>query len=369
MNKKRLLIICRRFYPVISPRAFRATELAKELARQGHDVTVCFPTEGRDYSSFETENHLKIKNLGVLQCKGIVLKGGRTELLVRRAVRRMLQLLIEWPDIELMFRVSKVLKEERDFDLLISIAVPYPLHWGVAKARHGNSGIAKCWIADCGDPYMGDTADSFRKLFYFKYVEKWFCRTADYITIPFKGAMSAYYPEFHEKIRIIPQGFQLDKLNIPEYSKCFDYPVFAYAGGFIPGKRDPAALLDFLSKCNRKFKFVVYTSQGSTLISAKNILKEKLEIRDFIPRDELLTVLSGMDFLINFDNNTQTQLPSKLIDYSITGRPVLNVTSETDFNLLLEFMEGNYSGKMSFEPLSNYDIRVVAEKFIRLQNI
>jgi glycosyltransferase involved in cell wall biosynthesis len=365
-NYKKILIVSASFYPENSPRSFRTTELAKEFSRQGHDVTVYKPTSGRDYSSFENEHRLKIKNLGELKWKEIELKGGQIEFMVRRVIRRVLMLLFEYPDIELMFKTSKILKTEHGYDLLISIAVPYPIHWGIAKVRSDKCKIADCWVADCGDPYMGDTTDSFRKLFYFKYIEKWFCRKADYMTIPFDGARSAYYPEFHDKIRIIPQGFRLDNLNIPEYRKAFDYPVFAYAGGFIPGKRDPGPLLNFLSTCNRKFKFVVYTSQDGILLPAKKSLKEKLEIRGIIPREELLTVLSGMDFLINFDNNTHTQLPSKLIDYSITGRPVLNINSETDLSVLLEFMDGNYSRKMNLEPPDNYDIRVVAEKFTRL---
>ena len=304
--------------------------------------------------------------MGVLKWNGIELKGGRLELIVRRAIRRGLKLFFEWPDIELMFRISKILKKEPGYDLLISIAVPHPVHWGVAKVWNDKYKIAGCWIADCGDPYMGDTTDSFRKLFYFKYLEKWFCRKADYITIPFEGARSAYYPEFHDKIRIIPQGFRLDILSIPEYKKTYDYPVFAYAGGFIPGKRDPGPLLSFLSKCKRDFRFVVYTYQPGMLISAKKFLNEKLEIREIIPRERLLKVLSGMDFLINFDNNTHTQLPSKLIDYAITGRPVLNISSENDFPPLLEFMDGNYRGKMKLEPPGNYDIKVVAEQFALL---
>ena len=331
MLVKKILIVSANFFPQISPRSFRTTELAGELARQGHDVTVIFPTGGRDYSQYELDFGLHIRNLGKLKWKEIDIKGGSIELKLRRAVRRGLNLLLEWPKIELMFLVSRMLKSEKGYDLLISIAVPFPIHWGVARVRTKTNKIADIWIADCGDPYMGDTTDSFRKLFYFKFVEKWFCRKADFITVPIEGAKSAYYPEFHKKIHVIPQGFQLDKLKLSEFKKNTNFPVFAYAGGFIPGKRDPGALLNFLSKFDGKFKFVVYTSQAGLLLPYQPLLKEKLEIRNTISREDLLAVLCGMDFLINLDNNTHTQLPSKLIDYSITGRPVLNVTSETDF--------------------------------------
>jgi len=77
-------------------------------------------------------------------------------------------------------------------------------------------------------------------------------------------------------------------------------------------------------------------------------------------------VLSRMDFLINLDNNSDTQLPSKLIDYSFTGRPVLNITSGMNFSTLQKFMEGDYSKRMILESSTNYDIVVVANKFISL---
>jgi glycosyltransferase involved in cell wall biosynthesis len=366
MGKKKILIVSGSFYPQNSPRSFRTTELANELARKGNDVTVYFPFRGEDYAIYEAEHNLKMKDIGTLKWKEIDVKGGRIEYLIRRVLRRVLLMLFEWPSIELMFKVSKILKAEKGYDMLISIAVPHTIHWGVAKAWSKDSKIAPCWIADCGDPYMGNEIDTFRKLFYFKYLEKRFCRNANFITIPFEGARAAYYPEFHNKIKVIPQGFRLDKIRIPGYKKNRIFPVFGYAGGFIPGKRDPVPLLNFLSSLDRDFLFIVFTSATSLLLPFKSILGNKLEIKDKIPRDELLVLLAGMDFLINLDNNVRTLLPSKLIDYSITGRPVLNITQESDFKVLLEFMDGDYKGKMILDDPDKYDISNIAETFMQL---
>ena len=369
MDKKKVLIVSAVFYPGISPRSMRSTELAKEFARQGHEVHIYIPDTGFDYSGFLKENPVQIKSLGKLVYKEVQLKGNKLCLLIRRGLRRALGLLFEYPGIELMFKVSKQLKKERGFDMLISIAVPFTVHWGVARARSKRNRIADTWVADCGDPYMGDTTDSFRKPFYFKYIEKWFSRKADFITIPFEGARTAYYQEFHHKISVIPQGFRLDEVKLPEYKKKTTYPVFAYAGGFIPGKRDPRRLLDFLSETNVKFQFIVYTSMQSLLLPYKKALSENLVISEYIPREELLGILSGMDFLLNFDNNTHTQLPSKLIDYAITGRPVFNIASDTDFSVLMEFFQGNYAGKMDLAPPGDYDIRTVVKKFSLLHTL
>jgi hypothetical protein len=150
MSIKRVLIVSGAFFPNISPRSYRTTELAKELARQGHDVTVIIPSTGIDYLSFENEHRVKIKSIGALRCKDIELKGGKIEVILRRIIKRILKMLIEWPDIELAFRVKKVLQTEISYDILISIAVPYPIHWGVAGAIGIKREITKCWIADCG---------------------------------------------------------------------------------------------------------------------------------------------------------------------------------------------------------------------------
>jgi glycosyltransferase involved in cell wall biosynthesis len=237
MDKKRILIVSRSFYPSISPRSFRTTELAKEMARQGHEVTVitCF-LPGIDYAKISEGLTISFKNLGIEKLRPLQLNGNKIAVLFKRLINRLAQMAIEFPDIQLMFKVAKSLKNEKKYDLLISVAVPYPVHWGVAWRRNKKNPIAKTWIADCGDPYMGDRMDTFRKWFYFKYVEKWFSRKADYLTIPIEEAKSAYYKEFHSKIRVIPQGFNFNEIAIPDYLFPNSPVTFAYAGGFITGK-------------------------------------------------------------------------------------------------------------------------------------
>jgi hypothetical protein len=370
MDKKRILIVCKSFHPSIAPRAFRATELAKEFARQGHDVTVCFPTEGKDYSSFEKEHNLKIKNLGELKWKEINLKGRRIELVMRRAVRRGLQLLVEWPDIELMFKVSRMLINVKEYDLLISIAVPFPIHWGVAKARTKENKIAQIWVADCGDPYMGCETDSYKKLFYFKFIEKWFSRKCDYISVPFNALIKKFYAEFHHKIVVIQQGFRTEDIELAEKVNN-RVPTFAFAGSVIPGFRDLNLFFEFLKGIPEEFKFIIYTQQADYFKQFKTYFKEQLEIHEYLPRLELLYELSKCDFLINVDTifdgqSLNTAFPSKLIDYSFTKRPILNICSNLlDKATILDFFSGNYKNRRRINN-ENYKIENVTLKFLRL---
>ncbi len=365
---KKILLVTNAFYPEISPRSYRATELAREFYRRGHDVVVITRFRNHDYSDFlrETSVVLKMWDGGKLPEVGIARRNPWAFL--SRALKRALLVLFEYPAIEDMFHVRKMLKRENGYDLMISFAVPYPVHWGVAWAMNRRKRIAVKWVADCGDPYMGDVLDSFRKPFYFGYLEKWFCKKADFITIPVQSAIDAYYPEFHGKIKIIPQGFNFD-ISTPEQVKPDrEGPEFAYAGRFLQGIRDPEPLLAFLSKIEMPFRFYVYTDQPEYLKKYIDSLKEKLIISDYIPREQLLKELSQMDFLINFDNNTSLNVPSKLIDYSITGRPVLNIKRDFSAESVKNFLNGNYSDRMQLPDPMCYHIRIVSGQFLELLN-
>lgn len=370
MRKYKILIVSRSFYPEISPRAFRTTELVKELARQGHDVTLYTIKDDKLHPEFEQTHKVVIKNLGVIRYRLFLTKARNRFLsLLGRIINRVLLMLFEYPDIELYRMVVRSLKHEKGYDLLISVAVPFPVHWGVAKCVSANRSLAATWVADCGDPYMGNTNDSFRKLFYFSYVEKWFCRIADYITIPKIEMKATYYPEFHDKIREIPQGFDFGEIKLSEKKFAAGYPSFAFAGSFIKVVRDPAALLEFLSKLNQPFRFVVYTRDVEYLAPYRDKLGDKLVVRDYIPRLDLIAELSEMDFLINIAYDPVKQSPSKLIDYALTARPILSLASnEVDETVFKNFLQGDYTGQFVVGNIQKYNIQNVARQFLELAN-
>jgi glycosyltransferase involved in cell wall biosynthesis len=355
---KRIIIVTYAFYPGNSPRALRATELAKELVREGHRVTVYIPGPlTQAHSDFMKKVNITIQSMGLLRYKPV-----RSSSFIGRIFRRGLELLFEYPDVELAFRIPKALKYADRCDLLISIAVPHPNHWGVARALNKYPRLCRVWVADCGDPYMGCRTDTFNKWFHFKYVEKWWCRRADYITVPTESSKDGYYPEFRSKCRVIPQGFNLNELAFERYEP-HDIPTFAYAGSLALHFRNPLPLFDFLETLDIDFRFIIY-SQATFLPSHAKRLNGKIEIRPLISRSELLKVLSGMDFLVNFENGTAVQTPSKLIDYAITGRPVLSIDTPLDERSVVEFLHADYSRRMQLPDIAQYDIKKVTSDFL-----
>ena len=369
MTEKKILIVSRSFYPINSPRSFRATELVKEFARQGHDVTLLTLKNEEYHNVFEREYGVSIKDFGPLRFPDIELNSkNRFKYLLRRIWRRGLHLFLEYPDIELMYRVKRALEKESGYDLLISIAVPHPIHWGVAWARNEEKPIARIWAADCGDPYMGAKLDSFNKLFYFQVFEKWFCRNADVITVPIEDAREGYYDKFHDKIKVIPQGFKFDEITtFPHRGSDNAVPTFGYAGSLIPNGRDPREFLEYLVSQKKDFKFILYTKTTALIEPFLERSDDRIIIKDYVPRKKLLEQLSKMDFLVNFENSSKLMMPSKLIDYYLTGRPVLSVSSSgINKDVIDQFLNGDYTNKYKFNGMDRYRIENVCNDFLEL---
>lgn len=363
---EKILIISRTITPNLAPRAHRATELAVELSKQGCDVLLCAVLGKYDYTEFERTTNIKVFDLGISKFETINSDVAGVKVAKwRKVVNRLLGRFFLFPDCLVGLRTRKFLKNHYDFDRIITIAVPYPIHWGTGYAkRHYRHLKDAVWISDCGDPFMGNPFG--RHPFYFKWIEKKWCSTTDYISVPVQSAVDAYYLEYRNKIRVIPQGFCFDGLKLPEY-KQNAIPTFAYSGAVYPNKRDPRPFLDFLVTLSEEFKFIVYSQSGSMFEPYQSLLGKKLEIRPYVPHDQLVYELGKMDFLINIQNESMVQVPSKLIDYYMTKRPILNINSSFDqMDSFKEFLQHNYKDQYVIENPNQYNISNVAKRFLSL---
>lgn len=360
----KILIISQFTWPHQSPRAFRTAELSEELARLGHDVTVYSVPEGADYAAYTQKTKVKVKPIFM---RFPTNKGGADyrNNTIDKALYHVFNTLTDYPSIEFKWRTKDILEKENDFDLLITIAVPHEIHFGAGAAmEHHSSELTKCWIADCGDPFMFNPYK--KPFFWFAGEEKRWCRLVDYITVPTEQSINGYYPEFRSKIKVIPQGFNFDDINISEYEPN-SVPTFAYTGRFYPGLRDPYQFLDYLMTLKDDFHclFFVATDLPHKYTDA---LGEKLVVKKGWKRKDIIYELSKMDFLLNIPNKgSKVQVPSKLIDYALAKRPVLSI--ETDFaqqQQICEFLHGDYSSQMALPDLEMYNIKNVARQFLAL---
>src|SRR5690554_4540569 len=108
MQPIKIVIVSRNMHPFISPRSFRTTELAKQLVRMGHDVTLYTVWNDFDYSTYEKDTGIKLKNLG----KANLFIGNNI-------IKKILNRLIAYPIIKLLPKVKRAIENENEFDFLI----------------------------------------------------------------------------------------------------------------------------------------------------------------------------------------------------------------------------------------------------------
>ena len=134
------------------------------------------------------------------------------------------------------------------------------------------------------------------------------------------------------------------------------------------GVRSPMKLIEYLLTLNRDFRFHIFSTTGKEfLYSAINKSNGRIILHDAVSRKELLSLLSKMDFLINFSNGTSMQVPSKLIDYGFTRRPILDINPlDPNAKLIDEFLNRNYFGALKVQNIDQYNIKNVASQFIAL---
>lgn len=417
---KHLLVVSDWYYPEISPRAFRVAELVKEFARRGHRVTLVLP-DRRLYR----DNPLPIRGVEVLY--GLDGKKGRATHSTTRPAFSDASANVEVADSSANVPASKVLTTSNDttlspvqpasgkqkglfsrllpqflkrwmlyfychelyvkydkglaarlltlddtYDAVISVSYPAAVHLAVSRAFRRNPRLARAVkIAEFSDPpFKGDVVRNVHPAYY-RYLRRW-GREFDYFVVPVEKAVGCYTPYIApERVKVIPQGFDFSAVRTCPYVP-HDKPVFAYAGRFYENIRDPRFFFDFLKTVERDFRFDLYLNDVNpyfrAMIEASRAqVRGEIVLHDSLPREELIAELSKADFLVNFENTTPNATPSKLIDYALTGRPVLSVRRDSfDPQAVLDFMRGDYTAQERGIRLADYDIRTVTDQFMEL---
>ncbi len=356
---KKILIVTHWYYPRSVPRAFRAKELVDELNRKGYKVDILVGDYKEKFKASELSKITKEK-----------IKFNKNSRYSNNYLLQKIKKISEY-FIGERFLISSgtyIYKnlDIANYDVIISIGLPFYIHLVTAikiKVKKFK-GIS---IADWSDPFY---KSNIKVAPYFRYLQKFTCTQFSFNVSPTKKTESYFSEYTNKKIEIIPQGFNFEKIKINNYTPN-EITKFGYAGIFYEDIRNPEKLLEALTKINKDFVFVLFTIDHGAiyqkvLLKYKEILGNKLEIYGLIPREECIQKMSQFDFLINLDNVTQNQVPSKLIDYTLTKRPILTVPSDkVNISELKKFLSGDYS-KQTVIDINSFDIKNVVKKFIDL---
>lgn len=360
-------ILTGHFYPQLHPRAFRASELAIELAKRGHKVVVTNLTavEGADYEEYSKRTGVQVNNLGLY-----TISNKKAKMVSNSKWHHFKETCVEYFLSGDLYRKSRTIAKRISIsegtDAVIALSTPFMDVLAISKYIE-NYGKKFVTIADSGDPFY--YSKQYKKAPWFYYVEKRAYRSYDYLTIPTENAIPSYAPLIdNSKIKIIPQGFRMDNLKL--YNGAFDGPIrMAYAGVFYWDIRNPEFLFSYLNKVQKEFELYLFMRNKDALV--KELLNKYPNVKkrvyvSSLPHDELIYELSRMHFLINIENISNTQMPSKLIDYGMAGRPILSCNSDSFSKDVFDgFMEGDYSGAYHVD-VQKYNIVTIVDQFEQL---
>jgi len=346
----KVILVSYHYLPEVTPRAFRASVLYKTLKEQGHDVELVVPKFNREVKgNSRLKKHSSLRS-SLRRCLEKILPGGK--------------------DLKVLPYFFSSLKN-KNADLVLSIGLPFSVHLSVSLAKRFGSLNASSIIFDYGDPYSLNPNGNV--CFYAKTLEKWALKYCDCVLTPvseavplFSQLVNSEYP----RIAVVPQCYDLENNEIEKYEKN-SVPTFFYAGILYRGIREPLAFLKYLSEIESDYRFIVYTntesSENLSILSAyEKGFKGRMIIKSLIPREDCIKELSKADFLINFSNEDGVQQPSKLVDYTLSGRPYLSIgNNQKDFSQFKSYFSGDYSDFLPID-ISRFDRREVTKKIINL---
>ncbi|PEA54436.1 transporter [Bacillus pseudomycoides] len=342
---KRVLVISYWYYPENTARAFQANGIVNALLRDGYHVDLVLP-HNDIYKELIAQNmdnmtihqvkpgFLLHKDKGRWDVNRNILKGSRNNLFTK-ALKELYEVLV-WPDrtIEWAITSYRYIKKKglHNKNLnMVTIGLPVATHITGHLLKKDNPNIN--WIADYGDPFSYNPDRKTRK--HDRLFESKILNNVDSIVIPTKSAIDCYTKLGVDasKIHVIPQLFE-------EESKESDYSIDAhkfnimYAGSFYKGIRSPIEFIHGLNLASKKNKNIHFHYFGNITALEEFLRIEGLDIRElpitintFKDRSEIISIMKNMDLLINLNNKSTSQIPSKIIDYIYTGKPILNVGS------------------------------------------
>jgi hypothetical protein len=229
-----------------------------------------------------------------------------------------------------VFKVRKKLNLE--YDVLVTVSLPFSSH---IAGYLINKKIGKPWIMDVGDPFTLKTTAPENNSFLYgrlnKNYEMKFYQQASKVLFTHDDARKIHIKEFQINPSITAVGQPISKFreHLYEQTKNYNYTnndiKFGYFGIFTHGVRTPVNFINFLDKF-QNYEMHWYINSDSESILQKNKLdSSKHNFNSHVARDEALQLMTkSFHCLVSIGNLNPNQIPSKVIEYIATGKPVIH---------------------------------------------
>jgi glycosyltransferase involved in cell wall biosynthesis len=363
----RILIVSHSYRPHVSPRALRWSAIAEYWARQGHDVDVIaawLPGMIREESmdgvrvwrvggslSERLRNRLRDTDRLDKRPNGDKTSAGSS---LRAGVRRMLRFghdltwkNLYWPDCSCLWyfpavRKARTVVPRNDYDVLITSSHPFTGHLIGLQIKKQFASLP--WIVDVGDPFCFEQIKPTNNLLLYNRLndiaeEKVF-EAADGISVTNDVTEEIYaelFPNCASRIRVIPPLLRTD-VECTSSKKLFPQDGLlrlSFIGRLHEKIRAPDCLLSTFQKLLKteigqrlQLHFFGPLSRCEHFFTAyESLIGKQLFLHGPVSHETARQVMEETDFLVNLGNWTNYQLPSKVVEYANSGKPILNFAS------------------------------------------
>ncbi|MBV8650531.1 MAG: glycosyltransferase [Alphaproteobacteria bacterium] len=252
---------------------------------------------------------------------------------------------LQWPDYSFHWFPSAAAKARalcrgRAFDALISVSHPFTPHLVALAVRRSFPKLR--WLADIGDPFSlldeipSNNVALYRRLN--RRAEEKVLRSADAVAVTLERCRTDYgaaFPGTLDKIATIPP-----LLSLPQTEDGAATPALpgsgihlACIGTLYRAIRDPRPLLALFTALRRirgdlhLHFFGALHDCGPSFEPFRDEIGRSIHLHGMVPRREIAGVMRAADILVNIGNTTAHQLPSKLVEYVASARPILNLAA------------------------------------------
>tara|TARA_B100001750_G_C15515656_1_gene606920 strand:+ start:379 stop:1698 length:1320 start_codon:yes stop_codon:yes gene_type:complete len=369
----RIFIVSYTYWPDVQPRSIRWQSLANYWANNGHTVTVLTASQPEIINAKENKNieiiHVpenwfgrlrkKLSRPAVSKTKDQIVvslsnkdnqqKRALITIIVKKCIQFSYNLLIkkiQWPDYAWTWVMNarrealKHLTESKNYDVMISVSHPFSSHL-IGRAVKSKFPKLK-WILDMGDPFCFLTQSPPNNFLLFdrlnQKIEGSCFNESNGIVVTTKETKDEYLKYFFDtesKINVIPPLLSNEVSSLirskEQRNKKNNCIKLVFIGTLYSGIRHPSGLLKLLnaasSDVSKKIEMHFFGPENDVDTSLLNFPNISIFFHGHVTREIALEQMLDSDFLVSIGNATKFQLPSKLIEYASTGKPILNISS------------------------------------------
>lgn len=244
-----------------------------------------------------------------------------------------------WPDPSCLWYFparakALALVHSQQYDVVVSVS---PTFTAVAIGRHiREASQTAVWMLDLGDPFSflegapPNNATLYGRLN--KSYERKVFQEADVVSLTNSQTLERYaevFPESAHKLLVIPPLLSLPHVD----ARPLVIGKLVYVGTMYRNIREPGFLLELFKQAlqsgldqNAELHCFGDVSSCVDIIDRyEELLGKRVFFHGVVSRDIAAQAMEEAHILVNIGNDTTYQLPSKVVEYAATGKPIINL--------------------------------------------